>query len=50
VDELIGNGVTFEQYDQEPLKTDEKGIATPNGGKIAFVNDPDGNILAVAQA
>jgi catechol 2,3-dioxygenase-like lactoylglutathione lyase family enzyme len=50
VDELIGNGVTFEQYDEEPLKTDEKGIATVDGDKIAFVKDPDGNILAVAQA
>ena len=27
VDELIGKGVTFEQYDMEGLKTDEKGIA-----------------------
>jgi catechol 2,3-dioxygenase-like lactoylglutathione lyase family enzyme len=50
VDELIGNGVSFEQYDDEPLKTDEKGIATLNGDKIAFVKDPDGNILAVASA
>jgi catechol 2,3-dioxygenase-like lactoylglutathione lyase family enzyme len=50
VDELIGNGVTFEQYDQEPLKTDEKGIATIDGDKIAFVKDPDGNVLGVAPA
>jgi catechol 2,3-dioxygenase-like lactoylglutathione lyase family enzyme len=50
VDELIGNGVTFEQYDEEPLKTDEKGIATVNGDKIAFAKDPDGNILAIAPA
>ena len=50
VDELIGNGVTFEQYDEGPLKTDDKGIATLNGDKIAFVKDPDGNVLAIAQA
>ena len=50
VDELIGNGVTFEQYDAEPLKTDEKGIATVDGDKIAFVKDPDGNVLGIAQA
>jgi catechol 2,3-dioxygenase-like lactoylglutathione lyase family enzyme len=50
VDELIANGVTFEQYDEGPLKTDEKGIATIDGDKIAFVKDPDGNILAVAPA
>jgi len=50
VDELIGNGVTFEQYDEGPLKTDDKGVATINGDKIAFAKDPDGNILAIAQA
>jgi catechol 2,3-dioxygenase-like lactoylglutathione lyase family enzyme len=50
VDELIGNGVTFEQYDEGPLQTDEKGIATLGEDKIAFVKDPDGNILAVAPA
>jgi catechol 2,3-dioxygenase-like lactoylglutathione lyase family enzyme len=50
VDELIGNGVTFEQYDAEPLKTDERGIATVDGDKIAFVKDPDGNVLGIAQA
>ena len=50
VDELIGNGVNFEQYAEGPLKTDEKGIAALNGDKIAFVKDPDGNILAIATA
>jgi catechol 2,3-dioxygenase-like lactoylglutathione lyase family enzyme len=50
VDELIGNGVTFEQYDEGPLKTDDKGVATIDGDKIAFAKDPDGNILAIAQA
>jgi catechol 2,3-dioxygenase-like lactoylglutathione lyase family enzyme len=49
VDELIGNGVTFEQYDQEGLKTDEKGIASFEGDtKVAFVKDPSGNIIAVS--
>ncbi|MGH2984735.1 MAG: VOC family protein [Solirubrobacterales bacterium] len=51
VDELAGNGVSFEQYDQGPLKTDEKGIATtPDGDKIAFMKDPDGNVLGVGQS
>jgi catechol 2,3-dioxygenase-like lactoylglutathione lyase family enzyme len=50
VDELIGNGVTFEQYEEGPLKTDEKGIITQDGSKIAFVKDPDGNVLGIAQA
>ena len=40
----------LEQYDEGPLQTDEKGIATIDSNKIAFVKDPDGNILAVAQA
>jgi catechol 2,3-dioxygenase-like lactoylglutathione lyase family enzyme len=46
VDELTGKGVTFEQYDQDPIKTDEKGIATMDGEKAAWLKDPDGNIIA----
>ncbi|MGH2950943.1 MAG: VOC family protein [Solirubrobacterales bacterium] len=48
VDELSGNGVTFEQYD-DPIKTDERGIATLGGGKGAWLKDSDGNILAIFQ-
>ena len=47
VDELSSNGVTFEQYDMEGLKTDEKGIAEFEGDKVAWFKDPDGNVLAV---
>jgi catechol 2,3-dioxygenase-like lactoylglutathione lyase family enzyme len=46
VDELSGNGVAFEQYD-EPIKTDEKGIARLDGVKGAWMKDPDGNVLAI---
>jgi catechol 2,3-dioxygenase-like lactoylglutathione lyase family enzyme len=46
VDELREAGVEFEQYDEGPLKTDEKGIATP-GPKQAWFRDPAGNILSV---
>jgi catechol 2,3-dioxygenase-like lactoylglutathione lyase family enzyme len=46
VDELIDNGVTFEQYG-EPFNTDAKGIARLGGEAIAWFKDPDGNILAV---
>jgi catechol 2,3-dioxygenase-like lactoylglutathione lyase family enzyme len=49
VDELTSRGVTFEQYD-EPLKTDEKGIATIGDDKVAWFRDPDGNTLALTQA
>ena len=44
VDELRSAGVEFEQYDEGPLETDEKGIAT-TGSKQAWFKDPAGNIL-----
>jgi len=50
VEELSSNGVTFEQYDQGDLKTDEKGIADLGDIRGAWFKDPDGNILAVANA
>lgn len=46
VDDLSGNGVTFEQYD-EPLNTNEKGISTMGDGKGAWFKDPDGNVLGL---
>lgn len=48
VDELIGKGVIFEQYNSATLKTDEKGICR---GKpvIAWFKDPAGNILSVIE-
>ncbi len=51
VDELISNGVTFEQYgeDDGPGSTDEKGIIEFDGGKVAFFRDPDGNTHALNQ-
>ncbi|HEY2582119.1 MAG TPA: VOC family protein, partial [Mucilaginibacter sp.] len=49
VDELIGKGIVFEQYDGG-IKTNEKGIASGGGGpKIAWFKDPAGNILSVLQ-
>ena len=47
MDELSSNGVAFEQYDMDPIKTNEKGIAELDGNKVAWFKDPDGNILAV---
>lgn len=49
VADLTGKGVTFEQYDQPPIKTDESGIATLGDLKAAWFKDPDGNIMAVNQ-
>jgi catechol 2,3-dioxygenase-like lactoylglutathione lyase family enzyme len=48
VDGLREARVEFEQYDEGPLKTDEKGIATP-GPKQAWFRDPAGNILSVIE-
>ena len=51
VDELTERGVAFERYNEGPIITDEKGIATFEGGaKVAYFRDPDGNTLSVAQA
>ena len=41
----------FEQYDEGPVVTDEKGIATFEGGaRVTYVKDQDSNTLAIAQA
>lgn len=51
VDQLTSRGVVFEQYDEEPIVTEERGIATFEGeAKVAYFKDPDGNTLSIAQA
>jgi catechol 2,3-dioxygenase-like lactoylglutathione lyase family enzyme len=51
VEELASRGVTFERYDEGPTITDERGVATFEGGaKVAYFRDPDGNTLSIAQA
>lgn len=46
VDELIASGVEFIRYDQ--FKHDTKGItARAGGGRIAWLQDPDGNTFAI---
>jgi predicted enzyme related to lactoylglutathione lyase len=49
VTELTAKGVRFEQYNFDPIKTNEMGIAETPGGKAAWLVDPEGNILAVVQ-
>ena len=51
VDELIGKGIKFEQYDMEQMKTDEKGILRGNGHgpDIAWFKDPAGNIVSLIE-
>jgi catechol 2,3-dioxygenase-like lactoylglutathione lyase family enzyme len=45
---LNGRGVTFEKY---PFVEDRKlGIwTTPNGDRVAWFKDPDGNVLSLSQ-
>ena len=51
VAELAERGVVFERYDEGPIVTDEKGIATFEGGaKVAYFRDPDSNTLSIAAA
>jgi catechol 2,3-dioxygenase-like lactoylglutathione lyase family enzyme len=51
VDELASKGVVFERYDEGPIITNEKGIATfERDAKVAYFKDPDGNTLSIAQA
>ena len=51
VDELTSKGVAFERYDEGPIITDERGIATFEGSaKVAYFRDPDGNTLSIARA
>jgi catechol 2,3-dioxygenase-like lactoylglutathione lyase family enzyme len=46
--ELTARGVHFEQFGLPFMKQDEFGVWTPpNGDKVAWFKDPDGNILAV---
>src|SRR3972149_7854727 len=49
VDELTSRGVRFEHYDEDDLKTDEKGIARGEGPPMAWFRDPAGNILSVLE-
>jgi hypothetical protein len=48
VRELAAAGVAFERYAW--FEQDERGIWTaPNGSKVAWFKDPDGNVLSVSQ-
>ena len=50
VESLVERGVMFEKYDFPWMEQDEKGIwAAPDGTKVAWFKDPDGNLLSVAQ-
>jgi catechol 2,3-dioxygenase-like lactoylglutathione lyase family enzyme len=49
VRDLIARGVSFEKY---PWVNDPLGLGiwtTPNGDKVAWFKDPDGNVLSVSE-
>jgi catechol 2,3-dioxygenase-like lactoylglutathione lyase family enzyme len=48
VDGLAARGVVFERYPGMPQ--DERGLwATPDGSKVAWFKDPDGNTLSLTE-
>ena len=48
IDALAAKGVTFERYGY--FKQDERGIwNAPDGTRIAWFKDPDGNTLSISQ-
>jgi hypothetical protein len=49
VEELTSRGVVFEGYDEPPIVTDGRGIATfEDGEKATYFKDPDGHVLSLA--
>lgn len=47
--ELVGRGARFERYDLPFLKQDDAGVWTaPNGDRVAWFKDPDGNVLSLS--
>jgi catechol 2,3-dioxygenase-like lactoylglutathione lyase family enzyme len=49
VKELEGRGVTFEDYDNDYIKTVDHMATSAGIGKSAWFKDPDGNTLALFQ-
>ena len=49
VDELASRGVTFEQYDQPGIKTNDRGVFDNGRLRAAWVSDPDGNTIALTE-
>ena len=46
---LVARGVRFEQFNLPFMKQDEHGVWTPpNGDKVAWFKDPDGNTLSLS--
>ena len=50
VDELTTKGLDFEQYDDDSIQTNAKGIFESEDLRVAWFKDPDGNTFAIEQA
>ena len=49
VEELVANGIEFEEYDTETFKTVNHVVTTKGIGRSAWFKDPDGNTIALFQ-
>ncbi|MEK6252166.1 MAG: hypothetical protein AABM43_09530 [Actinomycetota bacterium] len=49
MDELGSRGVSFEEYDEPLLRSDDKRITASGNVHRAWFKDPDGNTFAVNQ-
>jgi catechol-2,3-dioxygenase len=47
--DLASRGVAFEHYDQPGLKTDERGVFDAGLFRAAWIQDPDGNTMALTE-
>jgi len=47
IDALTARGVKMEQYNQDGLDQDDRGIHTLGGSRVAWFCDPDGNTFAI---
>lgn len=47
--DLRKRGVSFEEYDEPDLKTENGVYSDDTGFKVAWFKDPDGNILGIEQ-
>lgn len=48
IDHLAGKGVNFERFDGFPHE-ETGAMTTPDGARVAWFRDPDGNLLSVVQ-
>ena len=50
VEELKTKGVHFEDYDFENFKTEGSVLSMPDGEKVAWFKDSEGNLISVSSA